>query len=84
MKKLDFNAGWSCRCLTRAEDAYPVTLSHDAMRTEPRANHSAGGGNSRWYSGTGIYRPVWLYLGGRTTPRQRRPGADAGLPNGEN
>lgn len=28
--------------------------------------HNADQPNSRWYSGTGIYRPVWLYLAGDT------------------
>jgi len=51
MKKLDFNRGWFCRCLTREEEPYPVVLPHDAMRGEPRANDSAGEGNIGWYIG---------------------------------
>lgn len=51
MKKLDFNQGWLCKCLTRPEEAYPVTLPHDAMRTEQRTNDSAGEGNIGWYIG---------------------------------
>ena len=31
MQKIDFNKDWMCRCLTRDEEAYPVTLPHDAM-----------------------------------------------------
>ena len=39
MKKLDFNHDWYCKCLTRDKGApYPVTLPHDAMRSEPRTN----------------------------------------------
>ncbi len=51
MKKLDFNKGWQCRCLTRPGKPVPVTLPHDAMRTEPRTNDSAGEGNIGWYAG---------------------------------
>lgn len=51
MKKIDFNQGWFCKCLTRQEEAYPVTLPHDAMRSEPRTNDSAGEGNIGWYIG---------------------------------
>lgn len=36
MQKIDFNKEWMCRCLTRDEEAYPVTLPHDAMLSEPR------------------------------------------------
>ena len=36
MQKIDFNKDWMCRCLTRDEAAYPVTLPHDAMLSEPR------------------------------------------------
>ena len=28
MQKIDFNKGWMCKCLTRDEAAYPVTLPH--------------------------------------------------------
>ncbi len=147
MKKIDFNSGWTCKPLSRPGEAVPVTLPHDAMRTERRVSDSVGEGNigffeggdyeyrkvfsvpeeargkhlelqfegvyhdpeitvngqrmeappygytdfsidlnglvqpdgeneiaviarnadqpnSRWYSGTGIYRPVWLWTGG--------------------
>ncbi len=51
MKKMDFNKGWICKCLTRDEDAYPVTLPHDAMLSEPRTQESTGEGNIGWYIG---------------------------------
>lgn len=51
MKKIDFNEGWTCRCLTRDEEEYPVTLPHDAMRSEPRSEESRGEGNIGWYVG---------------------------------
>ena len=51
MKKIDFNKNWTCRCLTREEEAYTVTLPHDAMRSEPRTEESVSEGNSGWYLG---------------------------------
>lgn len=51
MKKTDFNKGWFCRCLTRDGAAYPVTLPHDAMRSEKRSADSVGGNNIGWYEG---------------------------------
>jgi beta-galactosidase len=51
MQKLDFNKDWTCRCLTREEKAYPVTLPHDAMLGEPRTEESLGEGNTGWYLG---------------------------------
>ena len=44
MQKIDFNKDWICRCLTRDEAAYPVTLPHDAMLSEPRTQESTGEG----------------------------------------
>lgn len=38
MQKIDFNRGWTCRCLTRDEPPAAVTLPHDAMRAEPRTS----------------------------------------------
>ena len=55
MKKLDFNTGWTCQPLSRAGEAVPVTLPHDAMRTERRVPASAGEGNIAWFEG-GDYR----------------------------
>lgn len=40
-----------CKCLTRDEAAYPVTLPHDAMLSEPRTQESTGEGNIGWYIG---------------------------------
>ena len=40
MKKIDFNKNWTCKCLTRDEEPYSVTLPHDAMRSEPRTEES--------------------------------------------
>lgn len=51
MKKLDFNRGWLCRPLDGAGAPCPVTLPHDAMRAEARANGSAGENNTGWYAG---------------------------------
>ena len=49
MQKIDFNKDWICRCLTRDEAAYPVTLPHDAMLSEPRTQESTGEGNVGWW-----------------------------------
>lgn len=51
MQKIDFNKGWMCKCLTRDEAAYPVTLPHDVMLSEPRTQESTGEGNIGWYIG---------------------------------
>lgn len=51
MKKLDFNKGWFCHPLDRAGEPYPVTLPHDAMRSEQRGNGSVGENNTGWYAG---------------------------------
>lgn len=51
MQKIDFNKDWMCRCLTRDEAAYPVTLPYDAMLSEPRTQESTGEGNIGWYIG---------------------------------
>ena len=45
MQKIDFNKDWICRCLTRDEAAYSVTLPHDAKLSEPRTQESTGEGN---------------------------------------
>ena len=51
MKRVDFNQGWTCRPLSRPGDAVPVTLPHDAMRTEQRIPASLGEGNIGYFEG---------------------------------
>lgn len=51
MKKIDFNKGWICRCVSREEKPCPVTLPHDAMISEKRSEESLGEGNIGWYEG---------------------------------
>lgn len=51
MRKEDFNTGWTCRCLTRDEAEYPVTLPHDAMQSEARTEAGMGENNIGWYLG---------------------------------
>lgn len=51
MKQIDFNHGWSCRSLSRPGEAVAVTLPHDAMLSEPRAEESVAEGNIGWYVG---------------------------------
>ena len=51
MKRYDFNREWTCRPLTRPGEAIPVTLPHDAMRTEERVKSSLGEGNIGWFEG---------------------------------
>ncbi len=51
MKRNDFNEGWFCKCLSRDEAEFPVTLPHDAMLSEPRNDQSSSEGNSGWYMG---------------------------------
>ena len=51
MKKTDFNTGWTCRALKPGAEAIPVSLPHDAMRTESRVSTSLGEGNIGWFEG---------------------------------
>lgn len=51
MRKVDFNEGWTCRCLTRDEAEYPVALPHDAMWSEARTEASKGENNIGWFEG---------------------------------
>ena len=51
MRRYDFNQNWTCRPLGRAGDAVPVTLPHDAMRTEARVSTSLGEGNIGYFEG---------------------------------
>lgn len=50
MKKIDFNQGWVCRCLSTGQAPYPVTLPHDAMISEPRTAESPGAQNIGWFA----------------------------------
>lgn len=60
MKKIDFNTGWTCRPLSRPGEAVPVTLPHDAMRTEARTPASVGERNIGWFEGGDYeYRKLW-------------------------
>ncbi len=60
MKKLDFNTGWTCKPLNRTGEAAPVSLPHDAMRTENRVPDSLGEGNIGWFEGLDYeYRKVF-------------------------
>ncbi|MBR6954080.1 MAG: DUF4982 domain-containing protein [Clostridia bacterium] len=60
MRRLDFNTGWTCCPLSRAGEAVPVTLPHDAMRTEQRLPTSTGEGNIGWFEGGDyLYRKVF-------------------------
>lgn len=51
MKKIDFNKGWICRCLSEDLSPAEVTLPHDAMLSEPRTEGGRGDGNIGWYAG---------------------------------
>lgn len=51
MKKYDFNHNWTCRVLKDGAEPFPVTLPHDAMRTEQRSETSLGEGNIAWFEG---------------------------------
>lgn len=48
----DFYADLTDRLVIGKENEIEVTVNNDKII------------NSRWYSGSGIYRPVWLYTGG--------------------
>ena len=45
MKRYDFNRDWSVRSMKEEGVAYPVSVPHDAMRTEARVATSTGEGN---------------------------------------
>ena len=64
MKRTDFNTGWTCRALKPGAEAIPVTLPHDAMRTEERVNTSLGEGNIGWFEG-GDYEYRKLFTPGK-------------------
>ena len=47
--KLLFNENWICYKTGEKEDAFAVTLPHDAMQLDERSETSAGGVNTGWY-----------------------------------
>ena len=47
--KLSFNENWICYKTGEKEDAFAVTLPHDAMQLDERSETSAGGVNTGWY-----------------------------------
>ncbi len=49
MKKIDFNTGWFCYRTGRREEAFEVTVPHDAMQYDRRSGTSPGGVNTGWY-----------------------------------
>ena len=51
MRKYDFNQGWTVRPIKEGGVAYPVSIPHDAMRTEERVATSTGEGNIGWFEG---------------------------------
>ncbi len=51
MLKTDFNHGWTVKHARTSEEGKPVTLPHDAMRTEPRSLQSKGQHNIGWFEG---------------------------------
>ena len=51
MRKIDFNRGWTVRCLTRDEGEKLVNLPHDAMIGEARTEDSLGADNIGYFVG---------------------------------
>lgn len=51
MRKVDFNEGWTCRCLTCDMAEYPVILPNDAMWSEERTEASKGENHIGWFAG---------------------------------
>lgn len=51
MRKIDFNRGWTVRCLTRDEGEKLVNLPHDAMISEARSETSLGADNIGYFVG---------------------------------
>ncbi len=45
MKRYDFNQDWTVRPIKEGGASVPVTIPHDAMRTEERVATSTGEGN---------------------------------------
>lgn len=49
MAKQTFHDGWSCKVKDGMEEAFLVTLPHDAMLCDKRGKESLSGVNSGWY-----------------------------------
>lgn len=49
MKKINFNDQWVCYSINQKEEAFPVTLPHDAMLLDQRSATSVSGANNGWY-----------------------------------
>ena len=47
--KQSFNENWICYKTGDKENAFAVTLPHDAMQLDERSETSAGGVNIGWY-----------------------------------
>ena len=47
--KQNFNRNWTCYKSGEKENAFAVTLPHDAMQLDARSETSAGGVNTGWY-----------------------------------
>lgn len=67
MKKIDFNHGWTCQCVSREDRPQAVTIPHDAMIRETRTPDSPGGENIGWFT-CGDYK----YLKTFTVPEEYR------------
>ena len=50
MKKIDFNHGWTCRCISKEDIPHAVAIPHDAMIREPRTPDSPGAENIGWFA----------------------------------
>ena len=51
VRKIDFNQGWTVRCLSRDDAPRRIDLPHDAMRYEARSEDSQGAGNIAYFGG---------------------------------
>ncbi len=49
MEKIAFNEGWNCYRTGHEDEAFEVTLPHDAMLLDERKAFSASGVNAGWY-----------------------------------
>lgn len=67
MRKVDFNQGWQCRCLSGCGEFYPVSVPHDAMIHETRSARSTGGENIGWFEGRD-----YEYVNNFTVPEEAR------------